>query len=649
MDGTNIPPRNNPNQLNDNLDKTLDESAFTDPSQYRQAAKQQTGVSPAGAQKPYQQTQLPDGKTPIQVGSGSIVGVLGIGGMAKVYKIWNEKLEVYRAVKILLPSDQQNELANRFETEAKITAKLHHPNIVEIYNVGEWRGLPYLEMELIDGIALDALIGKYGRLPDSVCSAIGIQIAKALTYAHSQEFLLYGKNYKGIIHRDLKPANIILSMQGDLKLMDFGIARPTEAGLHTMDGHIVGTLQYLSPEQLDGVEIDKRSDIYSFGAILYEALTGTKTFPQGTITNLMKMKATNAYRKFSDLNFQTNSFLAKITEKCLQIDRSERYFDADDLHADLLKSHNSITADSPREVLQSYIQGPENYTVVNKSRKKMPVKLLSVIGGIAALIGVIVLLVILFTDEKPEDVSTGKEHIQTTKPVSKTPPVQKTRPDTIQKVVQTIPERKPERKKPAVKKQPVKERPKKTYTTPAQPVKKPPKKLSPLKKLEEKYGLDTPLDIGIAACDKLRFTDAVTALEAASGNSPKKSLYLLWAYVETKKFSKARSMATSFQSSDAFVELLKGRIQAAAGKSRSALNHYEVALTKPSAIKKRYLIRNDALYYTALVHDEHHRISPSSESRLQAMTAWNNLKKVYNASPNHPRFKLANKKLAKSF
>ncbi|MBN2188560.1 MAG: protein kinase, partial [Chitinispirillaceae bacterium] len=152
-------------------------------------------VTQLGGMNPYQQKEitdvsmLPSGKDPIPLGSGIIVGLLGTGGMARVYKIWNEKLEVSRAVKVLIPT-QQKDLRNRFETEVKITAKLHHPNIVEIYSVGEWSGLPFLEMELIEGESIEAIISRYGKLPFAVCSAVAIFIARALVYAHGQEFLL---------------------------------------------------------------------------------------------------------------------------------------------------------------------------------------------------------------------------------------------------------------------------------------------------------------------------------------------------------------------------------------------------------------------------------------------------------------------------
>ncbi|MGA2507183.1 MAG: serine/threonine-protein kinase, partial [Chitinispirillaceae bacterium] len=307
------------------------------------------GVNPYAQQAKQEITDvnmLPSGKEPIPLGSGIIVGLLGTGGMARVYKIWNEKLEVPRAVKILIPT-QQKDLKNRFETEVKITAKLHHPNIVEIYSVGEWNGLPFLEMELIEGDSIETIIARYGKLPFSVCCAIAIFVARALVYAHGQEFLLYGKNYHGVIHRDLKPANVMISKNGEVKLMDFGIARPTEASLHTVEGNIVGTMQYLSPEQIDGIAIDGRTDVYSFGAILYEMLTGTKTFPQETITNLMKKKIVNEYRKFSEFDFPISPALAKITQKCLQSSKETRFSSASELLKELEATHPTLTDDDP--------------------------------------------------------------------------------------------------------------------------------------------------------------------------------------------------------------------------------------------------------------------------------------------------------------
>ncbi len=301
---------------------------------------------------------LPSDNEAIKLGSGTIVGILGVGGMAKVYKVWNEKLEVYRAVKILLPSSQK-EFLKRFETEAKITAKLHHPNIVEIYNVGEWNGLSYMEMEIVDGVTLEALITRYGKLPETIVSTIAIQVASALMYAHSQEYLIYGKTYKGIIHRDLKPANIMVSKRGIIKLMDFGIARPKEVGLHTQDGSLVGTLQYLSPEQLRDSPIDNRTDIYSLGTILYEMLTGVRMFPQLNISDLVKMKSMDVYQKFDEFDYNISPELIRTTEKCLKVKKKNRPENAEVLLDELKKVHYSLTNEHPDAVLKDFIESSE--------------------------------------------------------------------------------------------------------------------------------------------------------------------------------------------------------------------------------------------------------------------------------------------------
>ncbi len=628
---------NRPEDLPQNLDKTIDENIM---GQHfgtgTNLTPGSTHVTQVGS-NPYQMQQLPSGEETIPLGSGVIAGVLGVGGMAKVYKIWNEKLEVYRAVKILLPTGQKD-LAKRFETEVKITAKLHHPNIVDIYNVGEWNGLPYIEMEIIEGTTLDNLIAQFGKLPDQICCAIGVQIAKALSYAHSQEFLLYGKTYNGIIHRDLKPANIMISNQGILKLMDFGIARPTEAGLHTMEGHIVGTLQYLSPEQLDGVAIDNRTDIYSFGAILYEMLTGTKTFPQGTITNLMKMKATNSFRRFNEFNFNILTSLTKCTEKCLQHERIDRFDNADDLLGTLRKIHNGLTDDAPSDSLKKYMQAPHEFELT-AGKARLPLKYLIPGGALVALILVAVVAIFFLPKKEEPKVATKTAPKVVTKPVVKQPP-QKPEEEEPVKPKPTTPVAKPVKPKPVkpkplppVQRAPVAQKPK-------------PKPLSPLEIVKKKYGTNDLLEIGRQACNKGQYSDAVTALQASPSSDPTKGILLLWAYVELKKINSARNLLPAMPANDAFVDLLKGRIEMSRNRDKKALRFFQSSMTKPSAIKNRTAIRNDALYYSALLQDKHFKQSPSSETRLAALTAWNSLKKAYIRTPNHPRFKLANKKMA---
>jgi serine/threonine protein kinase len=226
-----------------------------------------------------------------KLAGGRIIRPLGSGGMADVYLVWNPRMEVYRAVKVLKP-DQPARILDRFETEIRIFANLNHSNIVQCYSVGEWHGLPYLEMDYLNGISFDRLLRKVGPMSPAETCAVGILVARALHYAHTQDVTVYGKTYRGVIHRDLKPANILLSRGGRIKLTDFGIARPVSVSLHTMDqSRVVGTLPYLAPEQCAGKEVTARTDVYALGETLYEMVCGRRSFPQEDVMSCATAKS----------------------------------------------------------------------------------------------------------------------------------------------------------------------------------------------------------------------------------------------------------------------------------------------------------------------------------------------------------------------
>ena len=671
------------NQDQPNIDKTFVEGSMPNPifPDLKPGAK--VNATTLGTTNPYTQTgsrtqsgstqtgtslinsvdMLPSGNEPIPLGSGTIASLLGSGGMAKVYKIWNEKLEVFRAVKILIPG--QTDLKNRFDTEAKITAKLHHPNIVEIYNVGEWNNLPYLEMEYIDGLSLESFIAKHGKLPDVVCSSIAIYVARALAYAHSQEFLIYGKNYHGVIHRDLKPANIMISNSGEVRLMDFGIARPTEASLHTVEGNIVGTMQYLSPEQMDGIDIDNRTDIYSFGAILYEMLTGTKTFPQDTITNLMKKKIMNEYRKFSEFEFEVSSGLAKISQKCLQINKEDRYPSVEMLLRELESAHKALMTETPGKVLRMFITDPESIAgKKNKAflKKHLP-KVLFGTGGITVL-GALIAVFFLTgpkqdtskqvsqttpqattSDLKPQAPSVEPpQHTETSseglKPLASPPPpiVKKTEPVPVKTTTPAI-------SNSAQGKQ--QGTPIKTDIKKPVPPKEP--ELSPLDNLKKKYSNDDFMTIGKQALRSGAPNDAVLAFENvpdAHPDSRLKSLLLFEAYLESGRTKDALFIANNDSPVDAQYDFLCGKLYQKMGKLKQALDYLQSALTKPSIVRNRNEIRNDALYNTALIWSELYKSNPTPDSRIQVLNAWNTVKRLYSNNMENPRFKRANTELA---
>jgi serine/threonine-protein kinase len=262
-----------------------------------------------------------------EIANGSIVKLLGSGGMADVYLVWNHRLEVYRAIKVLKP-DQSEAFHKRFETEIRIFAKLDHPNIVKCFSVGDWYELPYLEMEYIDGVSFEDVLTKCKFIKPEQAIIIGILVCRALHYAHLQTINIYGTTYKGIIHRDLKPANIMLSKNGRIRLTDFGIARPQNVSLHTGDtGNIVGTLPYLAPEQLNGKEPNLQVDIYALGATIYELIAGERAFNQGNSGVLFTQKLAGHYTPLHKIA-QVDKSVSDVIDKSMALDLSVRYTSA---------------------------------------------------------------------------------------------------------------------------------------------------------------------------------------------------------------------------------------------------------------------------------------------------------------------------------
>jgi serine/threonine protein kinase len=196
-----------------------------------------------------------------------IKAVLGAGGMGMVYKAVDRELGDVVAIKTLKPDVLQldPEALNRFRSEIRLARLISHRNVVRTHDIGESGGLYYITMEFVEGQSLKELIAARGRLPASVVVPIAKQLCRALEVAHEA----------GVIHRDIKPQNMVVEGDGVLKVMDFGIARlATRTSGHTQAGMVVGTPEYMAPEQLLGDDIDVRADIYAVGVVMYECLTG---------------------------------------------------------------------------------------------------------------------------------------------------------------------------------------------------------------------------------------------------------------------------------------------------------------------------------------------------------------------------------------
>ena len=258
-------------------------------------------------------------------GRYQVVRKLGAGGMANVYLAEDQELGRRVAIKILNERHANDEqFVERFRREAKNAAALSHPNIVSIYDRGEAEGTYYIAMEYLDGRSLKELILSRGPAPLNVAIEYVRQILSALRFAHRH----------GIVHRDIKPHNVLVDAEGRVKVTDFGIAR-AGASQMTEAGSIVGTAQYLSPEQARGTNVDQRSDLYSLGIVLYELLTGTLPFNGDTPVEIAMKHLSQTPELPSVLRPELPRELDLVVTRALAKDPDERYQSAEEMDADL--------------------------------------------------------------------------------------------------------------------------------------------------------------------------------------------------------------------------------------------------------------------------------------------------------------------------
>jgi serine/threonine protein kinase/tetratricopeptide (TPR) repeat protein len=276
-----------------------------------------------------------------------VIEELGVGGMGSVYKVFDRKIDEKVALKVLAPEVAGDEKTiERFRFELKLARKVSHRNVCRMFDLSEEEGTQFITMEYVPGENLKSLIRRIGQLSLSKALSIARQVGEGLAEAHRL----------GVVHRDLKPQNIMVDSEGNARIMDFGIARSIKTKGITETGMIIGTPEYMSPEQVEGQEADHRSDIYSFGVILFEMVTGQVPFSGTTpLSIILKHKTERPPdpRAFVD---QIPYELSRLILKCMEKQKEKRYLSVDELLSDLAEIEKGITT-TQREKMKKKISG----------------------------------------------------------------------------------------------------------------------------------------------------------------------------------------------------------------------------------------------------------------------------------------------------
>ena len=266
-------------------------------------------------------------------GRYQIIEEIGKGGMGRVYKVQDTKIKEKIALKLIKPEiAKDKKTIERFSNELRLARKIRHKNVCQMFDLGEERGTQFITMEYVSGEDLRSSIRRFGQLPIGKSIAIASQICEGLSEAHRLD----------VVHRDLKSNNIMIDNEGNVRIMDFGIARSLEAKGITGAGVMIGTPEYMSPEQVEGKDVDQRSDIYSLGVILYEMVTGRLPFEGDTPFTVGVKQKSETPQNPKEINSQIPEDLNKVILRCLEKEKENRFQSAGEVRSELSNIEKGI-------------------------------------------------------------------------------------------------------------------------------------------------------------------------------------------------------------------------------------------------------------------------------------------------------------------
>jgi eukaryotic-like serine/threonine-protein kinase len=322
---------------------------------------------------------------------------IGAGGMSTVYRAFDVNLERQVAIKLLhREMSADSDQLERFRREARAVAQLSHPHIVGVIDAGEDEGRPYIVFEYVEGETLKQRINELGRLPVDESVAYAIEIARALGCAHSH----------GIVHRDVKPQNVLIDEEGSAKVTDFGIARSLKDDGLTADGRVLGTTDYVSPEQALGHDVNGQSDIYSLGIVLFEMLTGEVPFHGENQVAVAMKHVREDFPDVSKRRPEVSAGLAAVLDRMTDKDLAHRYPDVPALIADL---EETLAIEAARHGTSTGEATAVIRTLPARARRRLPFRMRHSISlaAVLALAAVAVAIVLLIGDKAANNVQRG--------------------------------------------------------------------------------------------------------------------------------------------------------------------------------------------------------------------------------------------------